>query len=131
MGRVITDDERREVAEFLRRSVGKGASLLLLVAFAAFEVKSTDGERIVTADEAALRLADLIDPGEDRFSGAVKMIDREALLKLADEMGRVRSRCWYCNKEGECDWADETVCLESYMDDYARRIREALGVVDR
>lgn len=57
-----TDDERREVAEFLRRSVGKGASLLLLVAFAAFDVKATDGERIVTADEAALRLAALIEP---------------------------------------------------------------------
>ena len=54
-------------------------------------------------------------------------INRDALLELADEMGRVRSRCWYCNKESDCDWADETVCLESYMDDYARRIREALG----
>lgn len=58
-------------------------------------------------------------------------VDRDALLELADEMGRVRSRCGYCNKESDCDWADETVCLESYMDDYAHRIREALGAPGR
>ena len=55
-------------------------------------------------------------------------VDRDALLELADEMGRVRSRCEYCNKMNDCDWTDETMCLESYVDDYARRIREALGV---
>ena len=56
-------------------------------------------------------------------------VDRDALLALADEMDRVRSRCEFCNKESGCDWADETMCLERYIDDYARRIREACGVV--
>lgn len=54
-------------------------------------------------------------------------IDRDALLALADEMGRVRSRCDFCIKKGDCDWADETICLESRIDDYAQLIREALG----
>ena len=53
--------------------------------------------------------------------------DRKALLELADEMGRVRSKCDFCIKNGGCDWADETICLESRIDDYAQRIREALG----
>lgn len=53
--------------------------------------------------------------------------DRDALLALADEMNRSRSRCDFCIKHGECDWADETICLEKMMDDYASVIREALG----
>lgn len=65
-------------------------------------------------------LADLIEPS----------CDRDALLTLADDMERSRSRCDFCVKHGECDWADETMCLESMMDDYVRCIREALGVQD-
>ena len=56
--------------------------------------------------------------------------DRDALLALANEMGRVRSRCDFCIKKGDCDWADETVCLESRIDDFAVRIREACGEVE-
>ena len=59
-----------------------------------------------------------------------KSSDRDRLLEIADEMDRVRSRCEFCNKESGCDWADETMCLERYIDDYARRIREALGADD-
>ena len=120
-----TDDERREVAEFLRRSVGKGASLLLLVAFAAFEVKSTDGERIVTADEAALRLADLIDPGEGHFDDPGKMVDREALLALADEM--YESGRHYGEQIENAVTSDIIDDAPGEFRDYARRIREALG----
>ena len=95
-------------------------------------------------------VADLIEPGEpkttcvaegkiegEKLDEAVHRamaeyagIDRDALLALADEMGRIRNRCDFCIKNGECDWADETICLEKMMDDYARRIREALGVSD-
>lgn len=128
-----TDDERREVAEFLRRSVGKGASLLLLVAFAAFEVKSTDGERIVTADEAALRLADLIDPGEGHFDDPGKMVDRGALLKLADEYdeksARMREKCEGAHMytiRSSFDKGALWASAEIYGD-AARRIRDALG----
>ena len=59
---MTTDDERREVAKRLRMNVDKGVPLLLNVAFAAFRVDPVSLERVVTSDEAALKLADLIDP---------------------------------------------------------------------
>ena len=61
---MATDDERREVAKRLRMGVDKGVPLLLNVAFAAFMVDPVSLERVVTSDEAALKLADLIDPGD-------------------------------------------------------------------
>ena len=91
------------------------------------------------ASDAADRLADLIEPsGHECIPGECPLnvrhdgdfIDRDALLALADDMGRVRSRCESCNKARDCDWVDEAVCLESYIDDCADRIREACGVVD-
>ena len=72
--------------------------------------------------------ADAYDAVLKSKSVEIHPVDREALLALVDDMGRVRSRCEHCNKMNDCDWVDETVCLESYIDDYARRIREALGV---
>ena len=66
----------------------------------------------------------------ESMSVEIHPVDRDALLALADEMGRVRSKCDFCIKKGDCDWADETICLESHIDDYARCIREALGVVE-
>lgn len=54
--------------------------------------------------------------------------DRDALLTLADEIGMLHGRCDFCINRGECDWADEAICLENMMDDFADRIREALGV---
>ena len=60
---MVTDDERREVAKRLRMNVDKGVPLLLNVAFAAFTVDPASLERVVTSDEAALKLADLIEPG--------------------------------------------------------------------
>lgn len=54
--------------------------------------------------------------------------DRDALFELADEMGRLHGRCDFCINRGECDWADEAICLENMMDDFAGRIRKALGV---
>ena len=54
-------------------------------------------------------------------------VDRDALLALADEMDRVHNRCDFCGKKRDCDWADETICLEDRIDDYANIIREACG----
>ena len=94
-----------------------------------------EGEKMCTVRQFLDRLADLIEPGEpkvkcvaevkiegDKLDEAVHRamaeyagVDREALLALADEM--------------------DDACPESasvaigYIDDYARRIREALGVV--
>lgn len=56
-----TDDERREVARRLRKGTGKGMPLILNVAFSAFEFTGCS-ERTLNADEAALKLADLIEP---------------------------------------------------------------------
>lgn len=89
-------------------------------------LKSRDNRAQAVRSAIAGRLADLIDPGSGH-EGNVSGIDRDALLELADEMGVVRSRCDFCVKKGECDWADETICLESRIDDYARRIRVLLG----
>lgn len=63
----------------------------------------------------------------DQFRDVTKTVDRDALLALADEMDRVRNRCDFCGKERDCDWADETICLEDRIDDYASIIREACG----
>ena len=69
-------------------------------------------------------------PGHELIQRPQPSYDRDALIELADEMGRVRSKCDFCIKKGDCDWADETICLESHIDDYAQCIREALGVQD-
>lgn len=89
---MITDDERREVARRLRKNVGKGMQLILNVAFSAFEFTGCS-ERTVNADEAALRLADLIDPDNIPDNAAVTgrplsepEIDRERLLAIATVM---------------------------------------------
>ena len=55
-----TDKKRREVAARLRKNANSGAPLLLLVAMTAFDCP-IEGQN-VTTQEAALRLADLIDP---------------------------------------------------------------------
>ena len=131
----ISTEERREMARRLRAA--KRPSLMVLM-----DVLGVGGEGVFA------RLADLIEPGEPKAKCVAEVkvdgeqleqmvhdatveltsIDRDALLALADEMGRVRSRCDFCIKNSGCDWADETICLESHIDDYAQRIREALGV---
>lgn len=84
---MITNDEKRRVAAALRENTGKGVPLILNVAFAAFDVDPVSLERQVSSDEAALRLADLIEP-KGIESEAFKPVesdgvDREALLALA------------------------------------------------
>ena len=66
------------------------------------------------------RLADLIEPG-DHIGDSDKMVDRDALLDLADEM---------YDRLGEYD-ADlhGGVYMANEMRKYARRIREACGEV--
>ena len=125
---MTTDDERREVARRLRGLDYSDLRESLICAYLdALGIKGYEDWVGI-----AHRLADLIDP--DTTTDTTKTptdttkCDRDALLELADEMGRVRSKCDFCIKKGDCDWADETICLESRIDDYARRIREALGV---
>lgn len=87
-----TDDERRRLAERLRREAHTCIYSVLL------------------SPDDALRIADLIEPS----------CDREALLALADAMdGHADEMHDGCNFASSGD-----------MRDYARRIREALGVQD-
>lgn len=141
--RMVADDERREVARRLRGLDYSDLQESLICAYLdALGIKGYEDWIGI-----AHRLADLIEPSEPKvkcvaevkfdgerleqlaYDAAVELtgIDRDALLALADEMNRSRSRCDFCIKHGECDWADETICLEKMMDDYASVIREALG----
>lgn len=62
---MATDEERREVARRLRSNANKNAHmpLILNVAFSAFDFTGCS-DRTVTAGEAALKIADLIEPQE-------------------------------------------------------------------
>ena len=109
---MIADSERREVARRLRDEVGSGSSWpgierLGLILGIKREPRTGWEGRILT------RLADLIEPS-DHIGDSDKMVDRDALLALADEL----------EGEGLDGWASGPV----NVGEYARRIREALGV---
>ena len=136
---MTTDSDRREVAARLRDANHHSCSPDCELRYALDDCYDCIGNGCAGCHRDAFdRLADLIDPdvsptrhrhvGGKKTSQTPSQCDRDALLALADEMGRVLSRCDFCIKKGECDWADETICLESRIDDYARRIRKALGV---
>ena len=126
-----TDDERREVAERLRRSwpsiadenpVNRALRFYLAVNSAIFDLRECDEKDTIDMLD---RLADLIDPDcdEGRYEGVhtARPVDREALLELADEMETLRRSL-----------VDQgvTYVFEWRVRGYARRIREALGVTD-
>ena len=125
---MISDGDRRAVAARLRKAIG-------LTEFAeALGFNWTDDSDWVWKDVSNL-VADFIEPGEPKVKcvaefkidgerleelvhdAAVELtgIDRDALLALADEMDERAPYGWY---SGERDALRE----------YARRIREALGV---
>ena len=112
---MVTDDERRRVAAELRGLDRLDYSML--------DIADIVEERYIPDFPA--RLADLIDPDceEDCYEGlrTVRAVDREALLALADEMGHPIKQAVYNQTAG--------VRREHIMAEYARRIREACGVV--
>lgn len=132
---MATDDERREVARRLREAASYYESMERDVDFypveSALGLKPT-GETAYTP-ESVRSLADLIEPsGYECVPGECPLnvrrdndrIDREALLALADEM------------EGGFLLFDSTKSARRVFDflsdklgEYARRIREACGVV--
>ena len=68
------------------------------------------------------RLADLIDPDSPHFADVGKMVDRDALLRLAR----------YMDKDvAETEAHFSNVISTKSVSDYARRIREACGEVGR
>lgn len=108
---MITNEERREVARKLRMAKcawsGMGWRLWLGPSFGKMLLVGGSNTEI---EDAARRLADLIDPVQCQVREDAEMVDREALLELADELEAL-----HCPDYD--DW-DMTVC----------RIREALGV---
>lgn len=93
---MITDDERREVARRLRENAEANPNMGLLMNFAfADDSLKPDGqaEWKVTSHDAAMRLADLIEP--DTTTDTTKnaqdttKCDRDALLELADDLGNM------------------------------------------
>lgn len=140
---MITDEERREVARRLRENTEAhpDMSLILNLAFADDSLKP-DGamEWKVTPHDAAMRLADLIEPPtqcpyyrSDRHYCSihdVPAIDRDALLALADEMEVTGREYRHMVNENfvTSDLIDDAP--EDFVE-YARRIREACGEAGR
>ena len=131
------DDERREVAQRLRelaRDVDEVSDFDLA---RTFSLEATSRYGYDSGD--VLRFADLIDPptqcpyyrSNRHYCSIhdVPAIDREALRALADEMEQAGKDYRYQMVENACcdnlinDAPDDFI-------DYARRIREALGVTD-
>ena len=118
---MATDDERRRVAERLRRAWAnvpdknpvRHHMRVLYEIYAAVGLNDDGVDAIDIFD----RLADLIDPDceEGRYSVArtARPVDRDALLALADEI----------------EDNDLTYCVSTQyvLDGYASRIREACG----
>ena len=117
---MATDDEMRRVAERLRMSDERDAAgfdCLLAEAVRGREFCETPCEHC--HGRLLGELADLIDPDceDGRYEGVrtARPVDREALLALANEL----------EGDGLDGWASGPL----NVGEYARRIREALGVV--
>lgn len=137
---MTSDNERREVARRLRESAGTAPYMNTSDDFAREVFRAAMNESVGDYRAAVDRLADLIEPGEPevRCVAEVKVdgerleklaydavveatcIDRDALLELADECGDA-SRAY----DG-----DGHELTSRQLANVARRIREALGVVD-
>ena len=128
MGRV-TDNERREVAERLRSFVTDDsvyADVDACRVLHSIGLYYKDIDRIYFSGFDVARLADLIEPG-DMSQGRRDIVacDREALLALADEIEYGAS-----SDDGEYHDLPATMvaAVARKQMEYARRIREALGV---
>ena len=124
---MTTDDERREVAERLREftkdnqwplTVGGNSST---IRYAISDIVFGD-KKYHSGVDLLDRLADLIEPSDmSHVCRDTVACDREALLALADEMGHPIKQAVWNQTAG--------VRREHIMAEYARRIREACGVV--
>ena len=113
---MISDDERREVAERLMYEVGCGSSwpgMERLGVILGVEGGPGFPGRFLS------RLADLIEPS-DHIGDSDKMVDRDALLALADKMSR------YASLRKSHGMDVDTMAVMAWV----HRIREALGVSD-
>ena len=116
---MVTDNERREVARRLREYVDLPDDWWADT-YSGFYVEKCAFGNVERHRESELfaRLADLIEPS-DHIGDSDKMVDREALLALADELEE--DACWEVQAQGDTSgaWRAKDTC---------DRIREALGV---
>lgn len=89
---MVTNDDRRRVAEELRFSVGRNPMTMPQAGKSIISAMCPYG--FTSWNDILLNLADLIDPGLAEANGGVNEVnvDREALMALADEMERRRVR---------------------------------------
>lgn len=136
---MITDDERRDVAEILRKTRVKRYNSILNGIHLGESVGV--GAQIVSPHEdqvraAADHLADLIEPPtqcpfyhSDRHYCSVhedlQVIDRDALLELEKELDKEAE-----HRELSCFDRSVAIVGTRYVREVSRRIREALGVDD-
>ena len=137
----MSDDERREVAERLRELNGNVSHVRRVYEDEGFSILCDDqadyyqichavagylpAEHMHPCDyeELHARLADLIEPS-DHIGDSDKMVDRDALLELADALGDGFGMTGSPSAAQLKVLADINVELR----EYARIIREALGV---
>ena len=140
---MVSDDERREVAERLRELNGNVSHVRRVYEDEGFSILCDDqadyyqichavagylpAEHMHPCDyeELHARLADLIEPS-DHIGDSDKMVDRDALLELADALGDGFGMTGSPSAAQLKVLADINVELR----EYARRIREACNVVD-
>ena len=127
---MVTDDERREVAERLRSFVTDDsvyADVDACLVLHSIGLYYKDIDRIYFSGFDVARLADLIDPdcAEGRYSVArtVRPVDREALLALAEDV------TYSAEVATAVDASKSAKLLADMLLDIARRIREACGEV--
>lgn len=138
---MTTDEERREVARRLRETADKHDGVAAFIVERRLGLESDDKFLFgsVFTSDSVQRIADLIDPDcgtQEADSSPVpehnadlsKMVDRDALLELADEFERDADEAMdYYVRSSESAAAGESVAYR----DCARRIRGACGEVGR
>ena len=131
--RMVSDDERREVAERLRRAWAnvpdknsvRHHMRVLYEIYAAVGLNDDGVDAIDLFD----RLADLIEPS-DHIGDSDKMVDREALLDMEDEMFESATGLALISElEEDADLKDLQTTMAKVLFGYADRIREACGEV--
>lgn len=80
----VTDQERRDVAKKLRGVAKKLGPNMDAHEFANYTADVLDADENMTWYQMELRLADLVDP--DHIVDPNKMVNRDALIELADEI---------------------------------------------
>ena len=134
---MATDDERRRVAESLRKAAEQGQPYTVSTLACFVEAEKSDPASLWH------RLADLIEPsdvipveiceieGTGEGEPLPPIVDRDALLALADKMASFSrdSSCPSCAASGQPECSCGVECRESISHSAARRIREACGEV--